>query len=364
MSSISFHTDTTTSISHNNRINIFGNKDIDLDKLERNIYYIQKDIREIYKNEFDEVVREYNSKQKRNDRKINDYYKKILNDKKTEHQRELIVAIGSKDENTTDEIVGLKKNILDKYMKTFQGRNPNLKVYNAVMHLDEANPHLHINYVPVAHYGKGLRKRVSYEKALKEQGSSFEEWRKKETDLIEDLMSQEGFERDFIGSHKHMSVKEYKDLKKEIHSLKNTKEMLKEAIKESQSTLKKIKTYSKYMSNGNLQGTKVEIVECDYEGFKGGIYYIKPFYKLACDIHDFALSENRYYGKNNIYNFKINVFDDTTCGDKIDLISNFKFKVGLDKYFSTDSLEKELLQTLNPLMKNHLEKLNNISLEI
>lgn len=364
MSSISFHTDTTTSISHNNRINIFGNKDIDLDKLERNIYYIQKDIREIYKNEFDEVVREYNSKQKRNDRKINDYYKKILNDKKTEHQRELIVAIGGKDENTTDEIIGLKKNILDEYLKTFQSRNPNLKVYNAVMHLDEANPHLHINYVPVAHYGKGLRKRVSYEKALKEQGFSFEEWRKKETDLIADLMSQEGLKRDFIGSHKHMSVKEYKDLKKEIHNLKTTKEMLKKTVKESQNTLKKIKTYSKYISTGNLQGTKVEIIECDYEGFKGSIYYIKDFYKIAYDIHDFALSENRYYGKNKIYNFKINVFDDTTCGDKINLISNFKFKVGLDRYFSTQSLERELLQTLNSLMKNNLERLNDISLEI
>ena len=108
MSTISFHTDITTSISHNNRINIYGNKDINLDKLKENIYYIQKDIKDLYRDEFGDAVNEYNSKQKRTDRKINNYYKKILNDKKTQHQRELIIAIGSKDENISDEIINKK----------------------------------------------------------------------------------------------------------------------------------------------------------------------------------------------------------------------------------------------------------------
>lgn len=108
----------------------------------------------------------------------------IIHDKKTEHQRELIVSIGTKLENTSEDILNKKRDILDEYMKNFQKRNPNLKVYNAAMHLDESNPHLHINYVPIAHYNKGLKKRVAHEKALKEQGVTFEKWRENETSFI------------------------------------------------------------------------------------------------------------------------------------------------------------------------------------
>lgn len=52
--------------------------------------------------------------------------------------------------------------VLDKYANTFQERNPNLYVFNCVLHLDEATPHLHIDYIPVAHgYKKGLQTRNS-----------------------------------------------------------------------------------------------------------------------------------------------------------------------------------------------------------
>ena len=120
---------------------------------------LYQDVKNVYHQEFDEVIKEYNEKQKRADRKIDDYFSKILHDKKTHHQQELIVAVGCKDENT-EEIFEMKKNILDEYMKGFQERNPNLKVYNAVMHLDEANPHLHINFVPVYESKRGLSKKI------------------------------------------------------------------------------------------------------------------------------------------------------------------------------------------------------------
>lgn len=153
---VSFHIGTSTSLSHNNRENIYGNPDIDSTKTHENICYVREDIKKIYSENFDEAVRDYNDTQKRSDRKIDDYYKKILHDKKTEHQREVIVAIGRADDGIDKK---LKKNLLDHYMKGFEERNPNLKVYNAVMHLDEANPHLHINYVPVYAASRGLKKR-------------------------------------------------------------------------------------------------------------------------------------------------------------------------------------------------------------
>ena len=356
MSSISFHIDTTTSISHNNRINIFGNKDINLNKLESNIYYIQKDIREIYKSEFDEVVKEYNFKQKRNDRKIDDYYKKIFNDKKTEHQRELIVAIGSKDENISNKIIDKKADILDEYMKNFQERNPNLKVYNAVMHLDESNPHLHINYIPVAHYNKGLKKRVSQENSLKEQGLTFEQWRIRETNLIDNLMHSKGIERHFVGSHKHMSVKEYKEIKKEIQELNLIKKGLEESIKYSTNILNEIKTYSKYIGAGNLNGTKVRVLGSDYDELeKGSIYYTNDFYEILDDLNEISII------KNENYNIEIDVFDDKSCDTSINLISNFKFRFGVKKDFC---LKDEVLKKLNPLMKNRIEKIKNYQIGI
>ena len=145
--SVSFNVGSKSSLSHNNRENLHGNPDIDVLKTKDNIYYIQRDIREVYDEEFKSSIEEYNNSQKRDDRKIKDYYSKVLNDKKTEHQREIIVAVGRHNDNIPKEI---KKEILDKYMQSFQQRNKSLKVYNAVMHLDEKNPHLHINYVPVA----------------------------------------------------------------------------------------------------------------------------------------------------------------------------------------------------------------------
>ncbi|WP_287467421.1 plasmid recombination protein [Turicibacter sp.] len=225
MATISFHVGTTTSISHNNRHHVSGNPDIDLDRLHENIYYVQRDIREVYSENFDKAVKEYNEKQKRSDRKIDDYYSKILHDKKTHHQRELIVAIGSKDDDTDvyskNSYREIKKNILDSYMKEFQERNPNLKVYNAVMHLDEANPHLHINYVPVYEAKRGLSKRVGQDQALEQQGfKSFEEWRERETYVLEERMNDYRLNRHFKDTGEHLGVKEYKTIKDDIKRLR------------------------------------------------------------------------------------------------------------------------------------------------
>ncbi|PFZ09329.1 mobilization protein, partial [Bacillus pseudomycoides] len=92
--SISFNQSHQSSLSHNNRENIHGNPGIDPSRLEENIYFVQKDIRSVYKDVFQEAVDKYNEKQKRNDRKIKDYYDKIHKDEKTHEQRELVVAIG------------------------------------------------------------------------------------------------------------------------------------------------------------------------------------------------------------------------------------------------------------------------------
>ncbi|WP_144508893.1 plasmid recombination protein [Bacillus mycoides] len=216
LGSISFNQSHQSSLSHNNRENIHGNPGIDLSRLDENIYFVQKDIRSVYKDVFQEAVDKYNEKQKRNDRKIDDYYDKIHKDDKTHEQRELVVAVGEgKDDPKYREA---KKEALKQYAEAFQGRNPNLAVYNMVLHDDEANPHLHINYVPNFESSRGLTRRVGMDRALQQQGVEgtgrklIAHWRELETAYIEQLAKEyiSNFERANVGSHKYMKVRQYK----------------------------------------------------------------------------------------------------------------------------------------------------------
>ncbi|OSX89671.1 hypothetical protein BTJ45_04368 [Bacillus mycoides] len=159
----------------------------------------------------------YNEKQKRSDRKIQDYYDKIHKNEKTHEQRELVVAVGEgKDDPKYREA---KKEALKQYAEAFQGRNPNLVVYNMVLHDDEANPHLHINYVPNFESSRGLTRRVGMDRALQQQGIQgkgmelIANWRQLETAYIESLAKKHipEFERANVGSHKYMKVRQYKE---------------------------------------------------------------------------------------------------------------------------------------------------------
>ncbi|MCY0078364.1 plasmid recombination protein, partial [Bacillus thuringiensis] len=155
-----------TNIKHNNRAmnekEKKRNLHIDYSKSDENKYLVQKDIKELYQEEFEEVLEKYNAKQKRNDRKIDDYYKHIQSSKKTSLQQEMIVQVGDmKDFNYRADYEKANEILLE-WFKDFEKRNPNLKVYNAVIHNDEASPHMHVNFVPVASgYKRGLEKQVS-----------------------------------------------------------------------------------------------------------------------------------------------------------------------------------------------------------
>ncbi|PFH80054.1 mobilization protein [Bacillus cereus] len=237
--SISFNQSHQSSLSHNNRENIHGNPGIDSSRLDENIYFVQKDIRSVYKDVFQEAVDKYNEKQKRNDRKIDDYYDKIHKDDKTHEQRELVVAIGEgKDDPKYREA---KKEALKRYAEAFQERNPNLVVYNMVLHDDEANPHLHINYVPNFESSRGLTRRVGMDRALQQQGVEgkgrklIAHWREAETAYIEQLTKEHipNFERANVGSHKYMKVRQYKEYAE-------TKSLVENQVQEKETQLQMI----------------------------------------------------------------------------------------------------------------------------
>lgn len=207
------------------------NTHIDSERSNQNKYLVQKDLKELYQEEFGGALENYNAKQKRNDRKIDDYYKHIQSSKKTSLQQEMIIQVGDKDDFSSKENFEKANEILQEWYSDFEKRNPNLKIYNAVIHNDEASPHLHLNFVPVAEgYKRGLEKQVSFDRAIIQQDPTldkirpFENWREKEVLLLEKLLQERGIERKIVGTNEYKDVNEYKekkDLEREIQQLES-----------------------------------------------------------------------------------------------------------------------------------------------
>lgn len=208
------------SLNHNNRT--FVAKNVDENRIRNNVCYVKKSLKKLYHELFDEAVEEYNAKQKRKDRRIDDYYEKIENGKQEKLFHELILQIGNKDDMSAlnPEDVKLAKDIFSEYVEAFQERNPNLVVFNAVLHLDEATPHVHIDYVPVMHNSKrGLRVRNSMKGALAELGfygeskgsTEWSKWAESEKQLLAGIMKKFGIQWKQLGTHeKHLDVLDYK----------------------------------------------------------------------------------------------------------------------------------------------------------
>lgn len=124
-----------------------------------------QDVKKVYKEQFDEAVRKYNKKQTRDDRKIDDYFEKTAKSNK-DMAVELIFQIGDKEFWDKNHDKRRKMDAAFKEMlNLLQKEAPNLVVANAVIHYDEASPHMHVVAVPVADgFKKGMSRQVSKRK--------------------------------------------------------------------------------------------------------------------------------------------------------------------------------------------------------
>jgi len=232
-----------TSIKHNNRD--FEKEDwespyhehINQEKSNQNIILVQTDIHEKYEELFGEAVKEYNDKQKRKDRKITDFYSKVKKDGNLELQREFIIQVGNKDDFTNNpKNWALANEVLTEYVQNFEQANPNLKIYNAVIHNDEASPHLHLNVIPVASgYKKGVALQPSFNKALKQQGIEFDSknnrslfinFRNQQVTILENSLSNRGISREMVGTNRLKDVREYKTAMKKVKTIEKQGEEL------------------------------------------------------------------------------------------------------------------------------------------
>lgn len=219
-----------TNIPHNNRqlteeeYKQPAHEHIIREKSSDNIVIRQSTIQEAYKEVFGEAVEEYNAKQKRKDRKIDDYYLHVYHSKTLDLQREMIIGLGNKEDweklgyEKKKEAGQLIKEVIEDFIKD---KKDHIHVYNAVVHLDEAGaPHAHINFIPLAHgYKNGLKTQPSWTKSLAQMGypgkgrKPFMAFRETEVERIGRIAKKYGIERKLGETNPLPDVQTYKRVK-------------------------------------------------------------------------------------------------------------------------------------------------------
>jgi len=231
------------SLNHNSRV--FYAENVDPSRSHLNIEYCNENIKDVYHELFDDALARYNAKQKRSDRKIENYYEKICSGKQEKLFHEIVIQIGNRDTcaAATDD-GAFAARLLDEYMQGFQTRNPTLRVFSAHLHMDEATPHLHIDFVPFTTGSKrGLDTRVSLKKALEALGfkggtrsdTEWDQWANAEKERLAEIMLAHGIEWEKKGTHEeHLSVLDYKKKEriKEVELLERQKENIKTSMEE------------------------------------------------------------------------------------------------------------------------------------
>ena len=227
-----------TNIRHNNReltekeFRSDAHKHIQREKSKYNIQIFKRDIKNVYHELFDDALNAYNAKQKRKDRKIDDYYKHVQKSKNLDLQREFIVAVGNKADWEKLSIEEKKEvgEALARYVRDFNERHNNMTIYNAIVHLDEAGaPHAHFNIVPTATgYKNGLAVQPSFRKALEQEGfgpsgrEQFKAFRDAEIHRLHQFVHEIGIDRKAGKTNDIRDMREYKNAMEYIENQKSS----------------------------------------------------------------------------------------------------------------------------------------------
>ena len=153
------------------KVNKHNLRDYDKNRAEIYIVYgtdnLYKDVQNLYLQEFEQSRIEYNERQTREDRKIENYFKHISNSKLWDLACEFIIELGDlefwndKDMNYRMKMVDVYKEQVNDLMKVV----PEFKVANAVIHFDETSPHMHLVGLPINDNNKrGMKKQVAKSK--------------------------------------------------------------------------------------------------------------------------------------------------------------------------------------------------------
>lgn len=284
------------SLAHNNREFITNN--VDRNRIKDNVIFKQEPIAEAYHKLFDGAVADFNAKQKRADRKKKEsYFEDLFNRppcqtvltaaNKENSFYEDVVQVGlMSDTGVGTKDAEIAKECLTEYMEGFQERNPQFYVFNAVMHMDEATPHLHIDYIPVATgYKNGLAVRNGIAKALEQMGygktkDAISKWRESERGVLRNICERHGIEiseeqKDI--DRKYLSVPEYKAMKtqetlisKEMEVKQQQYDDISEELKPLCEIKKNLKEVEEWGKPSTLNRNKIVMKKEDYEKMRKG----------------------------------------------------------------------------------------------
>jgi hypothetical protein len=216
------------SISHNNRKFFAAN--VDRSRTEQNVTYCNDDLKQVYHELFDEAMAAYNTKKKKTRDKITDYYEHIRQGKQEKLFHEAIFQIGNLEDCGCGSPGGERAAAaLKEFAESFQERNPHLRVFNMVLHMDEATPHLHVDYIPVAtEQSRGLSTRVSMKQALKQQGfegqgrkqTEWNAWMEREKAALIEIAQAHEFEIISLGGGRpHMDLPQYREAAQRLEAV-------------------------------------------------------------------------------------------------------------------------------------------------
>ncbi|MGN0691416.1 MAG: plasmid recombination protein [Oscillospiraceae bacterium] len=293
------------SIGHNNRA--FHTKNTDPARTKNNIVFVREPIGDAYGKLFSAAVDRYNAKQKRSDRRINNGYfeyqfgqpvteTKLTSPDKRKSFYEYLIQLGTMEDTGVGTEAGEKATAcLCEYMKGFSERNPNFYVFNAVIHLDEKTPHLHIDYIPVGHYKRGVDTQNGIAQALKEMGygggkNAIAKWRQSEYLVFRKICEEHGF---LISEPKKSrgvsyAVEEYKEIQHEKERLTAELQPLREMELAAEETTvvgkKQLLSNNLSVSPEEFEQKKIRIVENDRDNKAGELANLR--YAVGIDFSD------------------------------------------------------------------------------
>lgn len=300
------------SVNHNSRK--FHAKNTDPERSYLNVEYCNENLQLVYHQLFDEAKQRYNAKQKRADRMIPDYYEKIRSGKQEKLFHEVIVQIGNREDmNAQSENGALAAQVLDEYMREFQKRNPNLRVFSAHLHMGEATPHLHVDFVPFTTGSKrGMDTRVSLKKALAAQGytggsrgdTEWNQWVAAEKNALAVVMERHGIQWEKKGTHeKHLSVLDFekRERAKEVAALESQKTELQERVDDLQETyiqqseqVEQVEKTLQALRDQQLSVEQVEAVEAKPVPLTGKVMISKQDYEtLTTAAQKYVIQEKK-----------------------------------------------------------------------
>lgn len=241
MATISTHNGSAVSREHNIRADYVVSKEEHIDPNGTFEIWLDEQPKAAYHRLFDAALKEYNDKQTRNDRVIDNYYNHVKKDKSKHLVYEMIVGVYGGDNVTLDE--GACKSILKEFYKGWKERNPHLEMIGAYYHFDEKGkePHLHIDYIPVAtECTRSLRVQNGMKSALKQQGfvatkskeTAQIQWEHRENMVLESICADYGIVIEHPQANKgvqHLNTNQYKaqqELNKVEKVLKDKKDEL------------------------------------------------------------------------------------------------------------------------------------------